>query len=221
MVTTEQLVESLVASAEPMRRVRPPLLRCVLWLAFAAFIVVMLGISHGVRPDLLQRFQDPLFALRVAGALATGILAAISAFLISVPDRSRAWLLLPVPGAVVWLSTIGYGCLTSWVRLAPDGIHLGQAASCFATLTLASMPLLLAMYLMMRAVGPLRPTSVTLCGALAVAAITATALSLFHNLDATILIILWNVGTAALFVGAGGVFARRAPMVAPSPIRAR
>ncbi len=35
-------------------------------------------------------------------------------------------------------------------------------------------------------------------GGLVVAAITSTALSLFHELDATVMIRVWNLGTAAL-----------------------
>lgn len=53
-----------------------------------------------------------------------------------------------------------------------------------------------------------RPTSVSLCGALAVAAITAAALSLFYNLDATILTLIWNFGTAILFLAVGGVLGK-------------
>jgi Negative regulator of sigma F len=48
-----------------------------------------------------------------------------------------------------------------------------------------------------------------LMGSLAVAAITATALSLFHAMDATVMILMWNVGPAVLFVGLGGLFGRR------------
>jgi hypothetical protein len=209
MATTEELIDLLAANARPVRRLRPPVLRCALWLAFATIIVAMLGLSHGVRLDLGQRFQDPLFALRVAAALVTGILAAISSFLISLPDRSEGWLLLPLPGVAVWFSTIGYGCLTNWVSLGRGGVHLGEAASCFATLILISTPLSLAMFLMMRQAGPLRPALVTLSGALAVAAMTATALSLFHQLDATVLVLLWNLGTAALFTGLAGMFGEK------------
>ena len=46
-------------------------------------------------------------------------------------------------------------------------------------------------------------------GSLAVAAITATALSLFHVMDATAMILTWNIGTAVLLVGLGGVFGRK------------
>ena len=41
------------------------------------------------------------------------------------------------------------------------------------------------------------------------AAITSSALSLFHDLDATVMILIWNLGTAALITGLGGVFGRR------------
>jgi hypothetical protein len=44
-----------------------------------------------------------------------------------------------------------------------------------------------------------------MCGSLAVAAMTATALCLLHPLDATAMILLWNFGVALLFVGAGGM----------------
>lgn len=209
MVSTEDLISSLAENIRPVRRLRPPMARCACWLALAVVVIIMLGISHGVRPDLVQRFHDPLFAVRVAAAVVTGILAAISAFQISLPDRSGRWALLPVPAVAVWLSTVGYGCLTNWVSFDPDSIHLGETASCFATLILTSTPLSLAMFLMMRHLGPLRPTAVTLCGALAVAAITATALSLFHSLDATVLILMWNVGVAVLFVGLGAKFGKK------------
>lgn len=204
MPTTEELIVSLSTTIEPVRRPRPPMVRCACWLTFATVIVAMLGISHGIRPDLLQRFQDPLFTVRVLAALATGILAAVAAFQISLPDRADRWAWLPLPAAAVWLSTIGYGCLTSWTDLDPDGVYLVEVLSCLATLILTSTPLSLAMFLMIRRVGPFRPISSTLYGALAIAAITATALSLLHSLDATVLILVWNLGVAVLFMGLGG-----------------
>ena len=76
-------------------------------------------------------------------------------------------------------------------------------------LVLTSLPLSFAMLIMVRYAAPLRPTAVTMIGALAVAAITSTALSLFHDLDATIMILVWNLGTATLIVALGGALARR------------
>jgi hypothetical protein len=62
---------------------------------------------------------------------------------------------------------------------------------------------------MLRYAALLRPGAVTLAGALAVAAITSSVLSLFHDLDATMVILIWNLGVAALITGLGGVCGRR------------
>jgi hypothetical protein len=204
MITTPDLIGALAANLAPVRRLRPPVTRALSWLLLAALLLAVLAVSQGIRPDLAQRLHGPSFILGVAGASLTGILAAVAAFMLSLPDRSRFYLLLPAPALVLWLSTIGYQCLTNWVSLEPNGIRLGETARCFATLVLTSLPLSLAMVVMLRYAAPLRPMSVTLTGSLAVAAITATALSLFHDLDATVMILTWNLGTAALFVGIGG-----------------
>ena len=204
MITTPDLIGALAANLAPVRRLRPPVTRALSWLLLAALLLAVLAVSQGIRPDLAQRLHGPSFILGVAGASLTGILAAVAAFMLSLPDRSRFYLLLPAPALVLWLSTIGYQCLTNWVSLEPNGIRLGETARCFATLVLTSLPLSLAMVVMLRYAAPLRPMSVTLTGSLAVAAITATALSLFHDLDATVMILIWNLGTAALFVGIGG-----------------
>ena len=108
MTTTPDLINSLVANATPVRRLRPPLTRAALWLLFAAFILVLLGLTHGVRPDLAERLQQPTFAIGIAASLLTGILAAVASFQVSLPDRSLLWLLLPAPALVAWVSTIGY-----------------------------------------------------------------------------------------------------------------
>ena len=204
MITTPDLIGALAANLAPVRRLRPPVTRALSWLLLAALLLAVLAVSQGIRPDLAQRLHGPSFILGVAGASLTGILAAVAAFMLSLPDRSRFYLVLPAPALVLWLSTIGYQCLTNWVSLEPNGIRLGETARCFATLVLTSLPLSLAMVVMLRYAAPLRPMSVTLTGSLAVAAITATALSLFHDLDATVMILTWNLGTAALFVGIGG-----------------
>jgi hypothetical protein len=206
---TPDLIDALVECATPVRRLRPPLVRGALWLALAAFILALLAIGHGVRTDLAERLHQPVFAVSIAAALATGVLAAAAAFMVSLPDRSQWWLALPAPALAVWVGTIGYGCMTDWVVIGPDGVRLGETLRCFATLVLTSVPLAMALAVMLRYAALLRPGAVTLAGALAVAAITSSALSLFHDLDATMMILIWNLGTAALITGLGSLFGRR------------
>jgi hypothetical protein len=209
MIRTSDLVSSLATDLRPVRRLRPPLVRAVCWLMLAAVILALLAVVQGLRPDLAQRLGDPVFTAGLAASLLTGILAAVAAFLVSLPDRSRLWLLLPVPALVMWLSNTGYQCLSQWISIGPEGIGLGETARCFATLVLTSAPLSLVMLVMLRHAAPLRPRLVTVMGSLSVAALTATALFLFHSLDATVMILMWNLGTAVIFVALGSVFSKR------------
>ena len=134
----------------------------------------------------------------MVGALSTGILAAVASFRVSLPDGSRLWVLLPLPAPTLWVSAIGYGCFTDWVSIGSDRVHLGEAVRCFATLLLTSVPLSIAMLVMLRYAALLHSTEVNLMGGLAVAAMTSFALALFHNLDATMMILVWNFGSAAI-----------------------
>jgi hypothetical protein len=85
---------------------------------------------------------------------------------------------------------------------------LGEAVRCFATLFMTSVPLSIAMLIMLRYAALLRPTEVSVMGGLAVAAVTGFALSLFHDLDATVMILMWNLGSAALIATLGSLFGR-------------
>jgi hypothetical protein len=209
LVSTPDLIDGLCAELKPVRRLRPPLLRTALWLLLAAGIVALLAAFRGTRTDLLPLLQGPAFATAFAGSLLTGTLAAVAAFQLSLPGRSRLWLLLPAPALVLWLSTIGYGCLTDWVSLEPDGIRLGSTLECFATLLLVSLPAAAALVLMLRPTAWLDPTPVAVSGGLAVGGIAASAMTLLHDLDATVMVLAWTLGATALIVALGGLFGRR------------
>jgi len=221
---TPDLIDTLVECATPVRRLRPPLVRAGFWILFATLVLGLIAVAHGVRPDLPERLRQSVFVVGMFGALATAILAAVAAFRISLPDGSRLWLLLPAPALVLWVSTIGYGCFADWVSIGPDGLRRGEAARCFATLLLISVPLSVAMLVMLRYAALLRPTAVSIMGGLAVAAMTAFAMSLFHELEATVMILVWNLGSAVLIAGLGGLFGRTmfkwiASRLLPTPTR--
>jgi len=209
MTRTPDLIGALVDSATPVRRLRPPLVRAALWLLLAALVLVLIVTAYGLRPDIAERLRQPVFVLSMVAALITGILAAIASFQISLPDRSRWWLLLPAPALAVWLSTIGYDCLSDWVSVGPNDNRISETVRCFATLLLTSVPLSIAMLVMLRYTALLRPTESSAMSGLAIAAMTAFSLSLVHDLDASWTILAWNLGVAGLIAGCACLFGRR------------
>jgi hypothetical protein len=207
MIPTDDLISTLAANLKPVRRLRPPLERAAGFLLLAALILAMIAAAHGWRPDLLARLADLRFDLSLTGSILTGILAAAAAFIVSLPGRSLRWLLLPLPALALWFSSIGYQCLTNWIAVVP-GAGPGETAACLATLVLTSVPLSLALCLMLRHAANLNPAPVILAASLSVAGTTATALTLFHPLDASVEILAFNLGTALLFIAGGGIFNR-------------
>ncbi len=216
MTTTKQLIDTLVRDLAPVRRLRRPILRCALWLGLALAIVLLVGIAHGVRSDLAARIAEPGFLIALGAALATGILAAVAAFMVSLPDRSRLWLLLPLPALILWLTTLGQQCLTDWIAATPDdGIMPGATAKCFFTLLATGLPLQIALLVMLRHAAPFKPGGLVASGALAVAALTCAALLVLNrNLDATVLVLISNLVLAVLVVGLARLVA---PKLFPTP----
>jgi hypothetical protein len=197
MTSTSAMIERLVAEAAPVRRLRPPLIRALSWLMLAAGVVVALALVHGVRPDIATRLDEVLFCAGIAGSALTGALAAVATFMVCLPDRSRLWLLLPAPSAVLWFLMVSYGCLTNWMRVEADGI-LAETLRCFGILLATSVPLSAAMLWMLRPAASLRPSAAIVAAGLSVAAVSATTISLLHAFDASLPVLIWNFGAAAL-----------------------
>lgn len=200
MTDTDDLITALVTRSRPVPSVPNPARLVGYWLCVAVAILTLLAIEHGLRPDLAAQLRRSDFAISIVAALLTGLLAAIACMNASLPDRSRAWLLLPVPTLVVWLSCIGHGCLTNWVDLDTVRVAPGEVLRCVSTLLMISLPLSAVMFLLLRHAARLRPRLLTVMAGLAVAALTSTAMSLLHPLDATMMVLIWNLGASVVIV---------------------
>ena len=183
MVTTPELIEMLVASAAPVRRLRPPILRAGIWSLSAAVALGVLAALHGPRDDLAERLGQASFVAELAGPLLTAISAAVAAFYLSLPDRSRLWALLPIPALALWVATIAHSCLANWISVGTDGVRPGSTLVSLATLVIASLPPFAIFSVMLRHAALLYPTMLIVMGGLASVGIAATALSLLRELD--------------------------------------
>lgn len=197
MRTEAELIRTLVADARPVSPLRPPLWRALGWIVAACAVVGLLAWWHGLRPDLAEKLKEPGFALGMGAAILTGFAGAVAALTASLPDRSRLWALLPIPPAVVWVSTVTWGCLSHWVAFGNRAPNYALLVSCLTILTATSVPLSGLLFWMLRStVVRLRQT--ILATGIAAAGLTAAALNLLHAFDASVMIMAWHLGTAIL-----------------------
>lgn len=183
---TEDLIDKLVADGTPVRRLLTPMTRATIWL------VIFLTLSStaiwiiGDITGTLRRLHVTRVALEMTGTSLTGVGAVIAAFFLSLPDRSRFWILLPVPPLLLWLATAGYGCYMHWVEFGPGGWALGESGDCFLFIVGVSIPSGWALYWALKRAVPLDTLSVTVLGGLGVAALSATVLQFFHPFEVTL-----------------------------------
>jgi len=185
--TTPELIESLSQDLHPVSPVGSPLKRACAWLVAIVTLVALAAWITGAWPLLIARLEVTRFALEMAATLATGIAGVAAAFMLSLPDRSRAWLFLPLPPLALWLATSGYGCYENWLVSGPDGLRLGRSADCFRFILLCSIPLTAALWIALRRMAAsLDPLRVTASGGLGIAALSAAALQFWHPFDVTV-----------------------------------
>lgn len=180
----ERLVEDLASRLEPVRPLPGAGLRAALWLGAA----LLLGLILAMRMDsdgFMGRMAVPDLALAALGALLTAASAAFAAFATSVPGRSAAWALLPVPALALWVGASGFGCLRDWVVPGTDLPDMHEVTGCLGFLVCVSVPLSALIVLMLRRGCPLRPNLTAALGGLAAAAAAAVLLMPFHPHDTT------------------------------------
>lgn len=179
--STENLIRELGDGLTPVRRIAAPNRLALLWLGFSVLIAAGLAIILGVQAGLARLGSATDMWLAALGSLLTAVLAAKAAFELAMPGRSRSWALLPVPALLLWIGASGMGCLRTWATAGWDG---GVHTECLISIVGISVPLALAMIVMLRRAFPLHPALTAMLAGLACAAASATVLSLFHPGDA-------------------------------------
>jgi hypothetical protein len=202
---TEELIASLTADARPVRPLAPPWRRLLAWLALAVPWVIAVVVIMSPRADLGDRLGDPHWVLEQGAALATALAAAVAAFCAGVPGRPRWERFLPLPPFVLWVGLLGLGCIAAWLRAGPDGLTLYPDWVCFPGIVLVGAGPAAAMAIMLRRGAPLAPVLSTALGALAAAALADFGLRLFHPQDASLMVLVWQVGTVIILTIAGGL----------------
>ena len=198
-IETDSLIERLARSAKPVRPLANPWRRASFWLMLALPYLVMVVLLMTPRSDLPEKLHDPRFLLEESATLVTAVLAAAAAFSATVPGRSRLVLLLPLPSLLVWLGSLGMGCVEAWLQFGAQGPKLQQDWACLPAIAITGGAPAIVIVAMLRRGAPLLPHITVGLGALAAAALGNFALRLFHPQDASLMVLVWQFGTVALY----------------------
>ena len=182
--SNDHLIGALVADLRPVRPLLPPALRTLIWLTLVAAVAIGLGMFADVAAMWRRVAAIPDMWLAVLGSIATMATAAFAAFELSLPDRSRAWALLPLPAAALWVGASGLGCMRVDVLPGTHVAGFGETRDCLLFIIGLSVPLSAALIVMLRRAYSLAPPLTAAMAGLASAAAAATLLNFFHPFDA-------------------------------------
>jgi hypothetical protein len=95
MTTLENLIDSLVQDAAPVKPAPHPFVLSLGWVAAATVYLVLSLWLSGLRPDLMQKLHEPWFVAEVAALVSIFIATSLSAAVLAFPDlhqmRGTAW----------------------------------------------------------------------------------------------------------------------------------
>jgi hypothetical protein len=189
----------------------PPALHAILWLD--AVLLVAAGLAFGGKPLALEHGADLWTWLAFTGSTLTAVLAALSAFHLSLPSGNQVWAQLPAPAFVLWVAA-SVGCLAMPAGADAWGDTLRGAGECLGFLLTTGLPLLALMVFMLWRAAPDAPPRVLWMGALASAGAAASLLTLVHPhaaslLDlcahATAIVVVLGIGAAAAILRRRGI----------------
>jgi hypothetical protein len=206
----DRLIGALAAGLQPVRPLLSPPLRALIWLALVAAAAGGLAMFANLAAMWTRLTATPDMMLAAIGSAATAATAAFAAFELSMPDRSRAWALLPLPAFALWLGASGLGCLRAYVLPGTHVATMGETRDCLVFIVGLSVPLSVVLILMLRRACSLAPGLTATMAGLASAAAAATLLNFFHPYDAAATDLVVHLFAVGLVVVALRAFGSRA-----------
>ena len=206
---TEEFIRRLAANAPRVRRLANPAWRTTAWFMLSFAYASAVVYAKGPRPDIYDRLAEPLFLVELLAALTTAMMAAAAAFCAGCPGRPLWERLAPFPFLAVWLASLGDGCWRDWLRFGPEGLSVQPDLICFPGIFITSVPPAILMFVMIRRGAPIAPITTTGLATLAATSIAAAALLLFHEQEASVMVLVWQFGSVLVLTALGALLGRR------------
>lgn len=203
-MSTEDLIQQLTGDLQPVRRLRPLVVRVAGWFVVALASLGLVMLLMGVRRELGDAADRADFAIEAALLIVTALSAAVGALIVSIPGAERTAFvrLLPV---VVGTATIVWA-LGEWMFAAATGAPTGRltfAWHCvYKTASVAAIPSVL-LFLMVRRAAPLHAARAGFLVLLATAAVGVLGANIICPNDRPLHMLLWHAAPLMLFAGLG------------------
>jgi hypothetical protein len=208
---TKDVIDALTAAGGEVRPLAPPLWRALATLGVLALLFsVAIYFLSDVR-QLLSRYagREGLMALEMTAMLATAALAVVGAFFVSIPGRSRRWLIAPLPTFFLWLLLSGIGCFDALLRGDAGAFQIGHSLDCLVFIVAASLVVGVPLIWRLSRATPIDPLPVALLGGLGAAALAAFLLQFFHPFAVTFIDLAVHLISVLLVVATAGMLNRR------------
>lgn len=205
---TDRLIQVLADTAGPVRPLPRPWVRSAAWLAIAIPYIALVVYVMSPRADLAVKVTEARYLIEQFASLATGVAAAVAAFAATVPGYSRRILMLPLLPLAVWLGVLGQGCASAWIASGAQGLSLKPDWFCFPAIILVGAIPAVAMVAMLRRGAPLMPCTTVALGGLAAAGLGDFGLRFFHPQDASVMVLVWQVGSVFILATLAGLMGR-------------
>lgn len=112
---------------------------------------------------------------------------------------------------------MGRGCVQDWLQLGADGLTIRPDWDCLPMATIIGIVPAAAIVAMLRKGAPLYPRLTLALAALAVASVANFGLQFAHVRDASIMVLAWHLGAAAVLSALGGWLGERVLGWRPDP----
>lgn len=206
---TDALIKSLASTSAVVRPLPRPGIRTAVWLLGSLAYVALVVSVMKPRSDLTSIAADHRFLLEQTAALLTAVTAALAAFCLNIPDRHGRAVFVPLIPLAVWIGSLSNDCIRTIVSAGWAAVPFEQDWMCIPAISLAGALPAALMVLMLRRGAPLSPTLSMALGGLAAAGLGSFGLRLFHAQDASLMVLVWQLGTVALLAGLTGAMGRQ------------
>ncbi|MBL4692038.1 MAG: DUF1109 family protein [Magnetovibrio sp.] len=202
--STVDLIAQLSANLKPVHRLPPPGKRLITWVLVALPLSLIAGLlMDGADLELArQRLQDPRALAELFSILVTALCAGYAALSSAQPGRSQKVWVLPIVPFLVWLSLIGESCWRLFEKIGPDSFSFAPHWICYPAVAIMGFAPALGIAALVNRGAITNPTLTVAMGTLAATALGAVGLRLFHEPDATVLLLLWQIIATVTFIAA-------------------